>query len=758
MLGTIRYMSPEQARGETVDARTDVFSLGVVLHEMLTGRTPFHRESARETLAAILEAVPTALPEQIPAVLQQLVTSALCKDREQRWQTAEKFAASLRESVEELQFSARLAVTGKSTWGRWQRWVGGLLVVITLAAVASYFAAQRRAVAPLTDPAQLQMNLIADWKAEPEEANAAASVAPDEQTIAFTKGENGQVDLYLKPLRNGDAVRLTNDAWRDAQPLWSPDGKQLIYVSTRNDQHEIWRISSQGGQAELVTVLNQSFLVLLRWSQDEKRIFYLTECDLCALDLQTKATFRLTNFDRRKCKISEMALSQDERWIAYAEDTNGTRQIWAMDALQLGMPIQVSREGEANLTPLWHPDGKRIIYRCKRAGVWQLCAGYLNGEPATQLTFGHENLTPWHIARDGKRILYRTERNTAALFRYDLSRGDETRISSGQQLELSPALAPDGQTVAYQQADSAMNLMNSTIQVTDNHGTQTAQLEANAFDPRWSPQQDKLAFLRPQSGRWSLWTMNRDGSEAQAVVKEGVFSGSYSPQPFHWLFPPAYSWSPTGDRLAYVTRPANISNVWTINRDGSHAENVTANTDAMAVFQSPFWSPDGSRLIYLATRNVSGPRDWNLMSAAADQRHNHYRSDRRLRLLGWLPNGDQLIFANAGAAVSSPITDVQLSKIELANNAITPVAFLSAAYLSSLLLAPDARQAAFTRHINGRDELWTISLTDGRAEKLRAREEPFVYFAGLAWSPDSRSIYFSKQSTAIALWAIDNFR
>ena len=111
-----------------------------------------------------------------------------------------------------------------------------------------------------------------------------------------------------------------------------------------------------------------------------------------------------------------------------------------------------------------------------------------------------------------------------------------------------------------------------------------------------------------------------------------------------------------------------------------------------------------------------------------------------------------------GNVTPGRLTEVQLSQLEVGTGKVTPAASLSATYFPSTLLAPDSWQVAFTKRVNSRDELWVVSLADGRANKLRVSDDPYVYFAGLAWAPDAHSIYFSKQSSAIALWAIDNFR
>lgn len=170
LLGTVRYMSPEQARGETVDARTDVFSLGVVLYEMLAGTHPFEYATATQTMAAILETEPAALPKAIPVALSSLVTSALHKNRDERVATAEEFAARLQQINNELQFSVRLASEPwwRGWWRRWPTWVGATVLALT----AFFIWKQSQNNFDATVLSQLKFTPVDSWKAE-ETSNGA---------------------------------------------------------------------------------------------------------------------------------------------------------------------------------------------------------------------------------------------------------------------------------------------------------------------------------------------------------------------------------------------------------------------------------------------------------------------------------------------------------------------------------------------------------------------------------------------------------
>jgi Tol biopolymer transport system component/predicted Ser/Thr protein kinase len=244
--GTLTYMSPEQAAGRPVDARTDVFSFGVLLYEMLTGRHPFRRGSPLETLSAIREAEPER-PSQVapglPPEAERAILRCLHKDPSRRWQSMADLAAVLRDLREDSESGrARATLTAGTARGSpaW-RWASGAGLV--LAAVAVFFLYRR--LAPRTGPGPLELARLtydSGYTSDP-------AISADGKLIAYTSDRSGEghLDIWVQHVTERDAARLTRDPADDKQPTLSPDGSRVVFRSDR-DGGGLYVVSTLGGE------------------------------------------------------------------------------------------------------------------------------------------------------------------------------------------------------------------------------------------------------------------------------------------------------------------------------------------------------------------------------------------------------------------------------------------------------------------------------------------------------------------------------
>ena len=277
VLGTALYMSPEQARGLTVDARTDVWSLGVVLYEMVAARPPFAGRTTSDVIAAILERdyePLSRLAADVPPELARIVGKALRKDPEQRYQVMKDLLLdleALREETTPRPTSAG-SVPASGRARRRRRWAVALdshaglsrnHVVVSTRGQAGVLAAPDQP-GPVDRPST---RLTFDQGLQTDPA-----FSPDGRSIAYASDRAGNFDIWVQALDGSQPRQLTHSPAPDTQPAWSPDGTRIVFRSER-DQGGLFRVSAEGGPETQLT----SFGVHPVWSADGTQVLFRTD-------------------------------------------------------------------------------------------------------------------------------------------------------------------------------------------------------------------------------------------------------------------------------------------------------------------------------------------------------------------------------------------------------------------------------------------------------------------------------------------------
>src|SRR2546430_14283276 len=300
VMGTARYMSPEQARGKKVDARTDIWSLGVVTYEMVTGHAPFEGGTPSDVLSLILQREPAPLVSyspEVPTELERIVRKALRKDKEERYQTIKDLLIDLRNLRKELELSAEMersappasvratmssgqsaVATARSTSsaeylvGELKRRKRGVAIVLAalLIGVAGlvYYIFSIRQNLPVGQP-HIQRRLSrltfdAGLQSDP-------TWSPDGRFIAYSSDRRGNFDIWVQPMGEGDPVQVTKSPAHDWQPDLSPDGNRIVFPS-ESEVGGLFVVPALGGNERKVS----SFGYRPRWSPDGSQILFST--------------------------------------------------------------------------------------------------------------------------------------------------------------------------------------------------------------------------------------------------------------------------------------------------------------------------------------------------------------------------------------------------------------------------------------------------------------------------------------------------
>jgi Tol biopolymer transport system component/predicted Ser/Thr protein kinase len=323
IVGTVAYMSPEQAQAGKVDARSDIFSFGSLLYEMVTGRRAFEGPSVISTLSAILHLDPRPVAEtvvDVPPELQRLIARCLRKAPERRFQSIADVSVVLKELREDLQ-SGSLATDGLPPKAVSSRRAGigrrGLLAAaLVMAAVASgYWMTRQRS--PLAAPALTRLTFDSGLTFEP-------ALSPDGKLVAYAsdRSGDGNLDIWVQQVAGGEAVRLTGHAADDREPAFSPDGDRIAFRSER-EGGGIYVVPAIGGNERLIARHGRT----PRFSPDGQWIAY---------------------------------------WVGSAASIDNFAPTWAGQIFVVPSSGATPRQLGPNFLscryPIWTPDGKHVLF------------------------------------------------------------------------------------------------------------------------------------------------------------------------------------------------------------------------------------------------------------------------------------------------------------------------------------------------------------------------------------------------------------
>lgn len=782
ILGTTAYMSPEQVRGETVDARSDIFSLGILLFEMVTGQRPFGGKNEVEVMHAILHDDPpplSTLRDDADADLSKIIQKALQKKSGERFSSALEMRDGLLEFCEKKGYlSTELRSKSKRTFTLLSGRDGGgtlsllsqvhPLVYVTaflILLLGAWFAFRGRLHTDQIAPVNLHDVGLVNWISEPGELEPGGTFSPDGKMIAFSSSLSGSAEIFVKQIQGGDPFQVTQGPGKNTSPLWSPDSQQIAFVSDRSTQTGIWVIPALGGPATLLKTMKSVRPALDYWSKDGKRIYFEWRSNLFVLDLKTKEVLPKTSFDQSKRPPQWFSVSPAEDRIAYYDRRGGRLNLWVVP-MGGGEPVQITHDPEEALNPAWHPDGKRIVYSSLRNGTHQIGVAYLDGRPSQQISFGESSRFVSDISPDGGRILYTMSREESDIWSVRVDNQKESQVTSDIDLELWPDIAPDNATIAFQSIPGSsvgVRMLKSFIFARPvlAKGSQV-QLTSNGFEVRWSPTGNQLAFLRNSEGGLNLWRVDATGSEEKQLSTVGVSFAGYRNLPYNRFQTEDYSWSPNGKEVAFCSSKTGAGNVWTVSAEGLNEKPVSRNSNKDVRISGPLWSPDGQRIAYLSwsSKRVAEGNVWSLWTTDREEAKPVYEATSAQQLIGWSNSGRGVLLGateSKKSFVPAP-TDVRLIQVSVADGTRQVLTPLNSAYWDNIRLSPDRKWVAFASRADGADNLWIVPVDGGSARKVTRNPDPKIYFSTLAWSPDGKTIYYGKQASRNLISMIDNFK
>ena len=657
VVGTPGYMSPEQVRAAPVDHRTDIFALGSVLYEMITGTPAFERSSAVETMHAVLTDEPEPLEALVPAVspaCAATVAHCLEKNPHERFQSAHDLAFQLRTlpEVSKLAMSTIVPTPAKRRWYATPRAaIVALVALLGAGGVSFVLLGMRHQAAPETERIFRQLTSADGSELFP-------AMAPDGKSFAYVSAESGNRDIYVQRVDGHESINITADYTDDdSEPAFSPDGSQIAFRSER-DGGGIFVMGATGESPKRLTNFGHN----PAWSPDGTEIVFATEPvetqpdtrahpgELWLVNAHSGASRPLVQPQKGGPDFGWQSDGVQPSWspngkrIAFwsLSSLSAQRDLWTIDphaAEPKKTVVRVTSDAALQWNPVWSPDGKYLYYGCDADGtlnLWRVAMNRDSGSPIAPPepvplpanTAGH-----FSFARSGDMAFVSVTGSDRVLaIPFDANAGtlgSPRRVIGGSQHIRNFDVSADGKRIAF-----ASRLgKQEDIFVADADGKRISQLTDDAAkdrDVHWSPDGKTLYFMsnRDSDAYW-IWKINADGSglarvsdeaeskrlgfqnlltpvpspDGRTLLVQSMTSAllhldrpvgqRLEPLPLLLSFP---RWSPDGQFIASRDRMGREIILYSLR---THEVEKLADGGA-----SPQWTPDGNKVVYFERQDI----------------------------------------------------------------------------------------------------------------------------------------------------------
>jgi eukaryotic-like serine/threonine-protein kinase len=715
VLGTANYMSPEQARGGIIDYRSDQFSFGLILYELASGKRAFSKESAVETLAAIVKEEPAALDAELPPPLRWVIDRCLIKDPRQRYESTRDLyheLSALRDHLSDAFSSTSIEPVKQSQTPRhFWKWIA---IPACIAFVAAVFALLTRDVG-----VDLSRHRHTPFALSPEVVQQPVW-SPDGKGVAYAGRVNGHDQVFVRYLDSPVSKQLTADREYARPTRWSPDSKRVLFFAPGLDSTEakptraLFSIAVVGGEPEhLAATPNEWFS-----GRDE--------------------------------------VSPDGQTLAFFGKLKEGEQAAVFISSPLGSPYRkyepapfASRTAYGTTTMKFSPNGKKLLLaRTGDSGdeeAWLL--PYPPGKSAPHLVFRH--FPPQRRVPDLSWMP--DNRHVAAALRHggpaanphiwiaDTESDDSYQITEGTDAQSSVAVSPNAKGVVY--SDSKYDLDIITVSLSDGNATKLIASEVRERMAAWAARTNKLAYVTNRNGPSEIWIRSAEGSD-QPLVTEKSFPDSAT----RYFMNPALS--PDGQKVVFARRsPGAQTRTWIMSSSVGAPERL--NESAIGAEWGGAWSPDGRRFAEIV---LTGSM-YSLAVIKVGSREKPFvlREVVTEYLPDWSPTGEWLTFRDhSGWNLISPD-----------GNLVKPLSRIASEHLS---FSKDGKRLYGIRQEKDRMTLFSLDVTTLMVGDIRELSRDLApatdFYPGVRFTltPDGRSITYSTATTKSGLWLLEGFR
>jgi serine/threonine protein kinase len=644
-MGTIAYMSPEQARGESMDYRTDIWSVGVVLYEIISGQLPFRGDFDQAIVYSIFNENPmslTALRSGVPLEFERIVNKCLEPDPGYRYQSTSDLLADLKRMKRDLEKGEVLTLSTVDSAPHHRleipKMLKWALLVVSVAIVvgAMYYFILGPRKAPIQPLSELRLVPLTSG----EGLFVNPSWSPDGAWIAYASDEAGSLDIWKKPTEGGEAVRLTTSLHNESQPAWSPDGRKIAFFSEK-DKGGIFLIPPEGGTSWLLT----SFGAHPAWSPDSETLAFdwcgniyvapytggepklvVSGTSATPYTVWTPNGEMLIFWNRTKGDVYVLSLKdgkseplklvpsgQDVSGITLSKDGQelilsrgpfgGDKNLWKVSidpntGKIVGDILPLSVTITDDIQCVFSPDGDKLVFTASQLDrhLWAFtidpATGLTTGEPE-RITFKNKQNYYPALSADGRLLVWTSHlTRQGVLSTCNLDERQEKKVTrewDQRTREIGGSFSPDGRQMCYSSTVGGSyeiwrlpSLGSVALKLTKTQDTIRDSMTT------WSPDGETIAFYSNRKGNWDIWSVEANGRGQPRQLTSWESNENYP------------SWSPDGRYLAFRTDKEGNGDIWIMDADGRNQKPCITHS---AEEGWSAWSPDGRWFYFVSNRS-----------------------------------------------------------------------------------------------------------------------------------------------------------
>ncbi len=580
VLGTVGYMSPEQARGELADARSDLFAFGAILHEMISGRRAFRRDTTVETLHAIMKEEPAPLQDsaegRVPPACERIIARCLEKNPERRFQSARDLAFAL-ESLSGL--TGITPLPGAPTAGLRRRGLHSSILSgvagVLLGATAVFLLTRSVRVAPPS---------IRPFTYSGQDTSPA--VSPDRKLVAFISMRDGKSRVWLKRLKGGNESALTGGP--DFSPRFSPDSSEVIFSRQEESGSTLYRVAILGGEPR--KVLDDALIG--DWSPDGKWIVFLRAKHEGGVVRMRVSVIPAEGGEARELATEDdifpasLGWTPDSRQVVFspARGNTLTPREYTLAELATGKitRLRLPTLGGQISNALWQENGKSLVYSQQDSVIGGVTGGRIlryNIRTGRVDTLMHSLYLGLSLDLPGPGQLVFDGVSTRESLRETPLKGEPRWLTRGGSVDRQPVISPDGKWLIFSSNRSAnLDLWRLSLE-TGALGRVTDD-PAEDWDPAFAPDGKRILWSSKRTGHFEIWSADPDGANPRQLTHDA--GDNENP-----------SLSPDGRWLIYNRVQGKINGIWKSRADGTEAREMAGGGAAL-----PEISPDGRYLSF----------------------------------------------------------------------------------------------------------------------------------------------------------------